>query len=165
MIGAPGLQQSIVAHATITLEQHFTAADALLKNSLDPLMEQYETSNANFYNQYHSARVIHDIGHRKTVMLEGFIYNAAGHAVAGASVSLTPTLSQGEGGVASHHKITDATGHYKFTRLHIGSFSIKVSAAGYVTQIKTVDATQNGTIDTDFTLVATGGQQPVINNQ
>src|SRR5665213_445012 len=118
MMGKTVAIKAVVVDATLTLEQHFTAEDAVLKNSLDTLMEQYETSNSSFYNQYHSARVIHDLGHRKSVILEGFIYNAAGHAIAGAIVSLTPTLSQGEGGVASHHKITDATGHYKFLRLH-----------------------------------------------
>lgn len=149
MIGKTAVQKAIVADATLTLEQHFTAEDAVLKNSLDTLMEQYELTNASFYNQYHSARVIHDIGHRKTVILEGFIYNAAGHAISGALVELT--------GDATHHKTTDATGGYKFTRLHIGTYTIKVSAAGYVTQSKTIVVKENGTVDTDFTMVAVGG--------
>ncbi len=152
MIGKPALQKTIVTNATITLAQHFEDANALLKNSLDPLMEQYEASNASFYNQYKSARVIHDIGHRKTVILEGFIYNAAGNAISGALVELT--------GGAEHHKTTDATGEYKFTRLKPSTYIIKVSARGYVTQSKTILVKENGTVDTDFTMVAATGTTP-----
>jgi hypothetical protein len=149
LIGKPALQKSIVANATITLAQHFSAANALLKNSLDTLMAQYQTTNAVFYNQYTSVRTINDIGHRHTVILEGFIYDNHAHALASAKVELT--------GDALHQKITDATGHYKFTRLHAGTYTLTIVATGFVTQTKNVTVTANGTIHNDFTMVATGG--------
>lgn len=79
----------------------------------------------------------------------GFIYDNHSHALVGASVNLS--------GAATHHKTTNATGEYKFTRLHPGSFTITVSASGFVTQTKTVNVTANGTEHIDFTMVAVAG--------
>ncbi len=155
LIGKPALQKSIVSNATITLAQHFSAANALLKNSLDTLMAQYQTSNAVFYNQYNSVRTINDIGHRHSVIITGFIYDnhpstgSGQAALVGASVNLS--------GAATHHKTTNATGEYKFTRLHPGSFTVTVSASGFVTQTKTINVTANGTEHIDFTMVAVAG--------
>ena len=149
MIGKPALQKSIVVNATLTLLQHFAAVNALLKNQLDTLMAQYQTSNAVFYNQYTSVRTINDIGHRHSVIITGFIYDNHSHALVGASVSLS--------GGATHHKITNATGEYKFTRLHPGSFTITVIASGFVTQTKNITVSANGTVHTDFTMVAVAG--------
>ncbi len=152
MIGKPALQKSIVVNATLTLVQHFAAANALLKNSLDTLMVQYQTSNAVFYNQYKAVRVINDIGHRHSVILTGFVYDNHAHALTGAIVSLT--------GHAAHQKVTNATGEYKFTRLHIGTYTITVSAAGFVTQVKNLNVTANGTEHNDFNMVATINPNP-----
>jgi hypothetical protein len=38
------------------------SADSLLKNTIDTLMENFKTINITFYNQYKTARVIHDLG-------------------------------------------------------------------------------------------------------
>ena len=95
------MQKSIVSNATLTLTQHFAATNALLKQLLDPLMEQYKTSNPDFYNEYKSVQVIHDIGHRHTVLFLGFIYDNHNHALAGALVKLT-------GSDRPHKKITRA---------------------------------------------------------
>ena len=149
LIGKPALQKSIVSNATITLAQHFSAANALLKNSLDTLMAQYQTSNAVFYNQYNAVRTINDIGHRHSVIITGFIYDNHSHALAGAIVNLS--------GAATHHKTTNASGEYKFTRLHPGSFIITVSANGFVTQTKNITVSANGTENIDFTMVAVAG--------
>ena len=145
LIGKPALQKSIVTNATITLVQHFSAINALLKKQLDPLMEQYKTSNAVFYNQYHGVREINDIGHRHTVTITGFIYDNTNHALAGATVHLAPS--------SSITKITKATGQYKFTRLHTGAFTLTVTAPGFVSQTKNLTITENKTEHIDFTLV------------
>ena len=147
LIGKPQLQKSIVSNATITLAQHFSASNALLKNQLDALMVQYQSINAVFYNQYTAVRVINDIGHRHSVILEGFIYDNNHHALAAAKVELT--------GDALHKKITDATGKYKFTRLHPGNYTFTIVAANFVTQTKNITVTANGTVHDDFTMVPT----------
>ena len=48
--------------ATSDLTIHFTEADSLLNDMLDKLMEQYKTSDAEFYITYFNARLIVDLG-------------------------------------------------------------------------------------------------------
>ena len=149
LIGKPNLQKSIVTTATLTLAQHFSALNALFKTQLDPLMMQYQASNLVFYNQYLAVRTINDLGHRHTVSFIGFIYNNSNTALANATVSLT--------GTATHGKITNATGKYKFTRLHTGTYTITVTAVGYVTQTHNFTITANGTTHSDFIMIGDGG--------
>ncbi|MHB8403753.1 MAG: carboxypeptidase-like regulatory domain-containing protein, partial [Bacteroidia bacterium] len=131
MIGKPRVQIGIVKNATLTIEQHLTASMNLLKDQLDGVLMQYATSNARFLNEYASVRVIVDIGHRHTVIFKGFIYDPTHNALEGVLVELT-------GAPHKHKKITDATGKYRFTRLHPGTYVITISKAGYVTQTKTI---------------------------
>ncbi|MHB8261801.1 MAG: carboxypeptidase-like regulatory domain-containing protein [Bacteroidia bacterium] len=49
--------------------------------------------------------------------------------------------------------MTDATGKYRFTRLHPGTYVITISKAGYVTQTKTITVSVNGTYENDFVMV------------
>ncbi len=157
LIGKPALQKSIVANATITLTQHFSAVNALLKNQLDGLMAQYQATNAVFYNQYHSVREINDIGHRHTVTLMGFIYDNHGNAITGAIINLSGHASTNLTHVITHHKTTNATGEYKFTRLHIGTYTLTVHVTGVAAQTKNLTVTKNETLHNDFTFVISGG--------
>jgi hypothetical protein len=146
LIGKPRSQQTIIINATLTIAQHFDAANALLKDQLDPIMAQYKTVNAPFYNQYNAARVIVDIGKHHTVILRGFIYNSTTSIpIENATVKIT--------GSSANEKITDATGIYKFVRLHPGDYTISVYAEGYGTQTKNLSVKQNGVIDTDFKMI------------
>ena len=63
LLGSTAVKKSVVTAATLTLNQTFTAITALLKYQLDPLMEQYKTTNPTFYTQYKVARRINDIGY------------------------------------------------------------------------------------------------------
>lgn len=149
LIGTPAVQKTIVGNATLTLIQHFSAVNALFKTQLDPLMAQYQISHPAFYNQYFLAREINNIGSRHTVILKGFIHNASNLALANAVVNLS--------GGATHTKITNATGQYKFTRLHPGTYTLTVTVAGYTTQTHNLTIVQNGTTHTNFTMVANAG--------
>lgn len=150
LIGKPRSQQTVIINATLTIAQRFDAANTLLKDQLDPIMEQYKTMNAPFYNQYKAVRVIVDAGKHHTVILRGFIYNATTNfAVENATVKIT--------GAAINDKLTDNTGIYKFVRLQPGDYTITVSAAGFGTQTKNLSVKQNGVVETDFKMV------PVIN--
>jgi len=146
LIGTPRATKAISMNATINIDQHFDDATTLLKDQLDPLMEQYQSSEAEFYNEYKAVRVIQNIGHRHTVILDGFIYNGTHASISGATVVLS--------GDAKHQKITDETGAYKFTRLHPGNYTIKVSAPGYATQTLAVEIAANGHFENDFVLIA-----------
>jgi len=150
LIGKPRSQQSISINATLTIAQRFDAANALLKTQLDPIMAQFKTTNAPFYNQYNAVRVIVDIGLHHTVILHGFIYDNANNSLPNAIVKIT--------GADTNQKITDATGEYKFVRLKVGDYAITVNVEGFAPQTKKVSAVQNGTVNTDFKMV------PIINN-
>lgn len=145
LIGKPRSQKSISVNATLNIAQHFEAADALLKNQLDPIMGQFETTNTAFYNQYKTVRVIVDSGKHHTVILSGFVYDKENNALVNAAVEIT--------GSATGQKVTGATGQYKFLHLHPGSYTITVNAGGFTKQTKTVTVTENGTVQTDFTMV------------
>lgn len=149
LIGKPALQKSIITNATLTLVQNFSANNALLKNQLDTLMVQYQISHPSFYNQYKAVRVINDIGHRHSVILHGFIYTSNNEALAGAAVTIIDDKT--------HKKITNASGEYKLTRLHPGTFTITVSAQGFVTQTKNITVSENGTVNNDFIMLAAIG--------
>lgn len=45
-----------------SLTELFDDADAILYDELDPIMELFSDTNTDFYNEYHSARVIRDLG-------------------------------------------------------------------------------------------------------
>ena len=149
MLGQTVAKKVIVSNATLTLVQKFSAVNALFKKLLDPLVQQYKTSSTIFYNQYTAGREVINTGHRHTVTLSGFIYNSSNNALANATVVLS--------GGASHTKITNANGQYKFTRLHIGTYTLTVSIAGYTTQAHNLTVTANGTLHTDFIMVGDGG--------
>lgn len=58
LIGKPKSVASVSINATLSIEQHFEAADNILLNQLDPILMQFEITNPAFYNQYNSVRVI-----------------------------------------------------------------------------------------------------------
>jgi hypothetical protein len=150
LIGTPRSLRTVSIDATIDIDQHLKAAKAVLTDQLDALLVQYQTSNSHFHNQYTAARVILNIGRRKTVILQGIVYSGSTNVIlAGALVKIT--------GAAEHEKFSKVNGSYKFSRLHIGTYVITISKAGFVTQSKTLVVVQNGTIGTDFVMVVNGG--------
>jgi carboxypeptidase family protein len=149
LVGTPRSARTSSISATGTLAEQFTDTMEFLEDTMDPLMAQYKVSNAAFYNSYIAARVIVDSGHRTTVILKGFVYNSTSHALAHAKVTIV--------GNKHHKKITEADGHYKFTHLTAGTYTIQVEATGFVTQTKAVTVASPQTVETDFTMVAVGG--------
>ena len=157
-IGKPRSQQSISINATLSIAQHFEAANALLKDQLDPIMAQYKTISAPFYNQYNAVRVIVDSGKQHSVIMRGLIYDGTTNAaLANATVKMT--------GAATNEKTTDETGIYKFVRLQPGDYTITVSAKGYAAQSRSLSVKQNGTIDTDFKMVPVASSNDNSHNE
>ena len=149
MVGKPRAVQTISIDATVDIDQHLRAAKTLLEEQLDTLLVQFQSSSPHFHNQYRAARIIVDYGHRKTVILKGYIYDIHNHVLKGALVTMT--------GTATHKKFSKLDGSYKFSRLHTGTYTFTVSINGFVTQTKTVTVSQNGTVQTDFVMVAVAG--------
>ena len=48
------------------LSELFVQADEVLKEEIDPMMQVFRMSDAEFYNEYRAARVIRDLGVRHT---------------------------------------------------------------------------------------------------
>ena len=146
----PALARAVVKNATINIALQSTNVSQLLDEQLDLLMVQYQSTNADFYNQYTEARVIHDLRRRKKVTVKGYVYINSNQALTGATVELS-------GNGITKQKITDATAAFKFMRLNTGTYTITVSAAGYVTQSKTLTAGSPQVLVVDFMLAAAGG--------
>lgn len=155
-IGKPKQTETLSINATETLAEEFTTVMGLLENQLTTILFQYKATNAQFYNQFIAAKVIEDIGHRKTVVFGGHTYDTHGSLLPGVLMTLHGTDSAGK--VINVHKTTDANGHYHFTRQHIGTYTLTPSLAGYTGTAKSIAVTENKTVTTDFTL--TGGTAP-----
>jgi hypothetical protein len=153
-LGQTQQQSSVGIAATNTLAGHFTDQNDSLNNYLDPLMVQYAISNPTFYNQYNENRAIQNMGHRKTLVITGFISNNQTPAQTLPHVLITLTGTDSLGNTVNKSKHTDASGHYRFTRLHIGSYTITPSLSGFTTTPKTSSVTETQVINNDFVMVS-----------
>jgi hypothetical protein len=151
LVGTPLAQISTQNAAAATIDAQIVTITGILENTIDTLMVQFKTSHAAFYDAYVSARVIHSTGVHHSTTFAGNVYTAAGAALANMKVELS--LSGNE--LRKH--FTDTSGHYRFTRLHLGTYALTVSGAGYVTQTKSFTINTLQSVDTNFTMVATGG--------
>ena len=151
LVGTPQAQISTQNAAATAIDTQIETMEGIFENTLDTLMVQFKTSHAAFYNGYKSARVIHSTGVHHSTTFTGFVYKTGGAALQHAEIELT--LS----GNKLRKHFTAADGHYRFTRLHLGTYELTISCAGYTTQTKSFTITTLQSVDTDFTLVATTG--------
>ena len=73
LIGKPRSQISARAATTKTVKQLIIATRELNKDTIDPLMEQFKTSSSIFYEEYHTSRIIVNVGTHKETFLEGVV--------------------------------------------------------------------------------------------
>jgi hypothetical protein len=130
---------------TIALRTHFKEANALLKNTLDPLMNSFRTSDADLYNGYRRARIIIDRRGQNTGSISGKVSSAADSSpIIGAELSITPRPSTVLSG-------SDAT--YRFSYLPAGIYTVKCTAPGFLPADKTIVLTSSQTATADFVLI------------
>ncbi len=153
-LGVPQDTATTTVIATASLTQLFANADIILKNRLDNLMVQFKTSNPEFYNRYNQNRAIKNIGHRKTVIITGFIYDNHTPAQILPHVLITLTGTDATGNAVNLSKHTDVNGHFRFNSLHIGSYTVTPSLSGYTCAPKTSSITEAQTIIDDFVMTA-----------
>ncbi len=122
MIGKPRSQKAVTITATKNVKDVILETRAFNKDILDPLIEQYKTSNTEFYDEYHVSRIKVDVGHRKTTIIQGVITDGSNNPVAKALVTLRSTKKM---------KKTGVNGKYKFMNVETGTFFIDVTAQGY----------------------------------
>src|SRR5665213_938754 len=151
LLGTPLAQISTQNAVSAAIDAQIDVITEILENTLDTLMVQFKTNHAAFYDAYTSARKIHSTGVHHSTTFAGGVYKSGGAALEHAQVVLSL-----EGNELRKH-FTDASGHYRFTRLHLGDYTLTVSAPGYVTQTKTFNITTLQSVNTDFTMAATGG--------
>ena len=151
LVGTPLAQISTQNAAAAAIDAQINIIEGILENTIDTLMVQYKTNHAAFYDAYTSARKIHSTGVHHSTTFTGGVYKTGGAALEHAQVVLSI-----DGNELRKH-FTDASGHYRFTRLHLGDYTLTVSAPGYITQTKTFNITTLQSVNTDFTMVATGG--------
>jgi hypothetical protein len=151
LVGTPVGQISVQNAAAMAIDAQIETIYGILRDTIDTLMAQYKVNHASFYNAYFAAREVHHTGTHHSTTFEGFVYKTGGVALQHALVVLSI------GGNELRRHFTAANGHYRFTRLHLGTYTLTISLAGYVTQTKSFTITTLQNVDTDFTLVATGG--------
>jgi hypothetical protein len=122
LIGKPRSQVAASAAATKNVKQIIIGSRSQTKDTLDPLMEQFKTSNASFYEEYHTSRIIVNVGTHKETILEGVVTNGT-TAIAGITVKLTGTKKK---------KITTKTGKFRFMKLLPQKYTVTATGTGYV---------------------------------
>jgi hypothetical protein len=122
LIGKPRSQISAKAATTKTIKQLIIDSRNLNKGTLDPMMEQFKTSNAVFYKEYHTSRIIVDIGTHKQTIIEGVVTNAANSPLANILVKMTNTKKK---------KKTKANGKFKFMKLQPIKYTVTATGQGY----------------------------------
>ncbi len=153
LLGKPLQKATTRILATRSLAKYFSDTIDLLNNRLDPLMVQYKIKKPEFFKLYTLDRFIHVIGHRKTVIISGFVFNNETPALPQPHVLMKLTGKDKTGNKINLSKHTDAKGHYSFTRLHIGTYTVSFSLSGFKTDSKTCSVTEAQVIKTDFVMV------------
>ncbi|MHB8259943.1 MAG: carboxypeptidase-like regulatory domain-containing protein [Bacteroidia bacterium] len=147
LVGTPQAQISMQHAAVGAIDAQITLIEGGLKDTIDTLMVQFKTSHATFYEGYLSTRKIHSTGVHHSTTFEGYARDTA--AVALAHIEVTLTLA----GKQIRKHFTPASGHYRFTRLHLGTYVLEVSGPGFITQTRTFEVTTLQVIKTDFVMV------------
>ena len=122
MIGKPRSQKAATAAVTKSMAEIFEETRTINKDSLDQLMEQYKTSNEAFYNEYHTSRIIVNIGTHKETFLEGVVTDGT-NPIIKATVKVTGTKKK---------KITTKNGKFRFLHLEPQKYTVTATAQGYV---------------------------------
>jgi hypothetical protein len=122
LIGKPRSQVAAAAAATKTVEQLIAASRTLNKDTLDPLMEQFKTSSATFYNEYHTSRIIVNVGTHKETFLEGVVTDGT-NPLMNILVKVTGTKKK---------KLTKKNGKFRFLHLQPQKYTVTATGTNYV---------------------------------
>ncbi|MHB8260718.1 MAG: carboxypeptidase-like regulatory domain-containing protein [Bacteroidia bacterium] len=147
LVGTPQAQISTQHAAVGAIDAQITTIDGILEDTLDTLMVQFKTTHAAFYDGYFSARKLHHTGVHHSTTITGHTRDTAAAGLPHIEVTLT------HDGKRIRKHITDVSGHFRFTRLHLGTYIVEVKGAGFVTQTRTFVVTALQVIETDFVMV------------
>ncbi len=153
LVGTPQAQRSATRTASLTIDQQISNIKNLLNYTIDPLLTQY-SSNVSFMQQYDAARHPQRNTVHHGLIVTGFITDAHNNPLPNAVLRIIELPKR-------HKHVTDATGKYRYIRLHIDtSYTIEVVLSGYVTQTFTVNQNAAKTITHNFIMAAITGTAP-----
>lgn len=130
---APRMAISERKAATQTLPSLFKASDVILKTRMDKLMENFRANERTFYDTYHVARRIVDMGHgpKKSAKLAGVVLNSMTETpIAGATVQIGDQMV-----------MSGADGRFVMEKVPYGETNVLVTAPGFM------DLSETGTVD------------------
>ena len=155
LLGTPMAQRSATVAASLTVAQQIDNIDALIKNSLTPLLVQY-SSNTTFTNAYASARKINTVGVHHWVNVSCLVTDVHNNPLAGATAKIVELKKRKK-------HVTKANGKFKFLKLHINTtYTIEVILTGYVTQTFVVNQNSAISLKHTFIMVAGGSTTPPV---
>ncbi len=143
LLGTPQAQRSAMVSASLTIEQQFVNIRALLNDTIDPLMAQYN-SNTDFIQRYEDARHSTTVNVHHWLIISGMVMDANYNPLPYALVRIV--------GLTNHKKITTDNGKYRFIHLPLGSYTVEVTLNGYATQTTVITAEVAQTLKHNFVL-------------
>ena len=146
-----GVQPKVaIAHkrtATTNVKTQLDVLKILVKEQLDNLMQQYKTSETDFYNAYISLHhPAHSSARRKTVDIKVQVEDANNNPLQHAEI--TVTSSKG----TTRHKLSKQNGTQHFERLKPDSFIITVYLPNYTMQTQTISTLAPQTLNMVFVM-------------
>lgn len=143
--GAPRTAQVSKSVVTSAIRTHFKEANTLLKDTLDPLMITFRTSDPDLYNGYRRARIIIDRRGQNTGSISGTVTTSTDSSpISGAQLTISgrPTPVT-----------TGPDGTFRFGSLAAGTYTVKCTCPGFLPADKSITITTSQAATADFALI------------
>lgn len=129
LIATPRYETVLTKDATRTLKVLFRETDTLLREKIDPTILIFKPAYPEFVNNYFDARIIVDLGRRKTGGSTATVTGTVKHfeteeVLAGATVVVAET---------GQTALSDATGKFTLIIATPGNYQLRVEKAGFRT--------------------------------
>jgi len=148
-IATPRYETLLSKDATRKLKALFGETDTLLREKIDETILIFQPANPDFVNNYFDARIIVDLGRRKSGTTTAIVKGTVKHFETGAPV-VGATVRVVETGQAA---TTDADGKFTFIILNTGDYKFQVEKEGFSTYTEdTVRVEVGYEINFDFEL-------------
>lgn len=146
LIGKPRSVVAATAAATKNITQLISESRLFNKNTLDPLMEQFKLSNTVFYDEYHTSRMIVNVGTHKETFVEGVVTDGT-NPLMNVLVKVAGTKKK---------KLTTENGKFRFMYMQAQKYTVTATAQGYKPFSENVLLTKNEANKLTIVMVATG---------
>lgn len=145
IIGTPRAARVAKSVYTSSLSNLFRETNALIKDTLDPLMITFRTSDPDLYNGYRRARIIIDRRGQNTGSISGTVTTSTDSSpISGAQLTISgrPTSVT-----------TGPDGIFRFGSLAAGTYTVKCTCPGFLPADKSITITSSQAATADFALI------------